>query len=97
MVFALLAVAVPVTSLLASGPARPIGVAVVASAAGPIALGAVVYALLARPEEWPDLRYGVWIALAGAVLAWVGSWLSLRDESTPGATPPDVPRRPAPG
>ena len=42
------------------------------------------------------LRAGAWLALAGALLAWVGSWLSMRDESTPGAAPPDLPRRPAP-
>jgi hypothetical protein len=42
------------------------------------------------------LRYGAWVALAGALIAWVGSRLSLRDESTPGAPAPGIPRRPAP-
>ena len=44
----------------------------------------------------PGHDVGVWVALAGAVLAWVGSWLSLRDDTTPGAVAPDLPRRPAP-
>ena len=35
--------------------------------------------------------HGAWLALAGAVIAWVGSWLTLRDESTPGAVAPDIP------
>ena len=39
---------------------------------------------------------GDWLAIAGAIIAWVGSWLSLRDESTPGAKPPDLERLPAP-
>ena len=43
-----------------------------------------------------DLRYGAWLALAGAVIAWVGSWLSMRDDSTPGAVAPDIPQRPLP-
>jgi hypothetical protein len=48
------------------------------------------------PPDDRSLRFGAWLALTGAVIAWVGSWLSLRDESTPGAVAPDVPRRPAP-
>jgi hypothetical protein len=79
IVFGLLALAVPVTSLTTSGPAKSIGTAVLASAFGWIA---IVLALVATD----------WVALAGAIVAWVGSWLSLRDESTPGAAPPDVPR-----
>ena len=47
-------------------------------------------------QLFDDPGLGVWLGLAGALLAWVGSWMSLRDESTPGAAPPDVPRRPAP-
>jgi hypothetical protein len=81
--FALLALAVPVVSLTTKGPAKSIGTAVLASAFGWIA---IVLALIA----------GDWLALAGSILAWVGSWLSMRDESTPGAAAPDVPRLPAP-
>ncbi|HEY6892412.1 MAG TPA: hypothetical protein VI300_31695 [Solirubrobacter sp.] len=94
---ALPAVAVPVVSLLASGPAKPIAAAVLAGALGWIAVLLVAFRLLDPPGGNLDLRYGAWLALAGAVLAWVGSWLSLRDESTPGAVAPDVPARPIPG
>ncbi|WP_028064200.1 hypothetical protein [Solirubrobacter soli] len=96
LIAAALAIAVPVVSLIASGPARAIGAAALASAVGWIGIALVLYALVSAPEDWPDLRAGAWLALAGAVLAWVGSWLSMRDETTPGAAAPDVPRRPAP-
>jgi hypothetical protein len=88
---ALLALAVPVVSLATRGPAASVGTAVVASAFGWIAIVIVAIELLAGHRET-----GVWLALAGSILAWVGSWLSLRDESTPGAVAPEVPRRPAP-
>jgi hypothetical protein len=93
---ALLAIAVPVVSAAASGPAKPIAVAVLASALGWIAVLLVVFRLLELPDGFGELRYGAWLALAGALIAWIGSWMSMRDESTPGAVPPDVPRRPAP-
>jgi hypothetical protein len=32
----------------------------------------------------------------GALIAFAGAFGALKDESTPGAVPPDVPRRPAP-
>ncbi len=91
--FAALALAVPLVSLLTRGPAKSIGTAVLAGAFGWIPIVLVAYELLAADG---GIRYGAWIALAAAVVAWVGSWLSLRDESTPGATGPDLPRLPAP-
>jgi hypothetical protein len=92
------AVAVPLVALTASGPAKPIAIAVIASAVGWIAVLLVGYRLLDQPgpNEFVALRYGAWLGLVGALTAWVGSWLSMRDESTPGAVAPDVPRRPAP-
>ena len=80
-----LALAVPVSALVAKGPAKPIAVALLASAFGWIA---VILALFRLPDEW--------LPLVAALVAWVGAWLSLRDESTPGAAAPDVPVRPAP-
>jgi hypothetical protein len=91
---ALLAIAVPVVSLLTRGPAKPVAVAVLASALGWIAILLVGLELLLAPVV--GLRHGAWLALVGAVIAWVGSWLSMRDESTPGALAPEIPRRPAP-
>ena len=49
-----------------------------------------------RRRDGPG-RYGIWLALAGALIAWIGSWLTMRDESTPGASRrPTCRRRPAP-
>ena len=92
---ALLAIAVPVVTLATKGPAKSIGTAVIASALGWLAILLVLIRIGFPPDDL-DLRSGVWLALAGSILAWVGSWLSLRDDSTPGAVAPDVPRRPAP-
>jgi len=89
---ALLAIAVPVVSLVTKGPAASIATAVLASAFGWMAIVLVAIELLTHD----DIAVGAWLALTGSILAWVGSWLSLRDESTPGAVPPAVPRRPAP-
>jgi hypothetical protein len=90
-VLALIAIAVPVVSLTTKGPAASIGTAVVASAVGWIAIVLVVIELLVGYTNT-----GAWVALAGSILAWVGSWLSMADESTPGAVAPDIPVRPAP-
>jgi hypothetical protein len=92
---ALLAVAVPVISATTRGPAKPVAIEVIASAIGWLAVLLVAIRLVFPPDDL-SLRYGAWLALAGALIAWIGSWMSLRDESTPGAVPPDVPRRPAP-
>jgi hypothetical protein len=93
---ALLAITVPIVSLASSGPAKPVAAEVIASAFGWIAVVLVAFRLLELPDGFYSLSYGGWLALAGALIAWVGSWMSLRDESTPGAVAPDVPRRPAP-
>jgi hypothetical protein len=92
----LLAIVVPVSSLLANGPAKPIAVAVLAGALGWIAVVLVIFRLVDSPTDGLELRYGAWVGLAAALIAWIGSWLALRDESTPGAVAPDVPCRPAP-
>ena len=86
----LLALSVPVTTLATRGPAKSIAAAVLASAFGWIGL------VLALVRVLDDASTGNWLARAGAALAWVGSWLSMRDDSTPGAVAPDIPRRPAP-
>ena len=66
------------------------------------AIFTVVNAVLLRPLPFPNsnelvaVKYGAWIGLAGAVLALVGSWLAMADDTTPGAVPPQLPVRPAP-
>ena len=86
--FGLLFLAVPVTSVATSGPAKAVAVAVLASGFGWIPLLITLLQLL--------LGDGGWVSPLAALVGWVGSWLSLRDESTPGAKTPDVPRRAAP-
>jgi hypothetical protein len=93
---ALLAIAVPIISTTSRGPAKPIGIQVIGSAIGWIAVLLVVVRLIFPPGDHLGPALGAWIGLAGALVAWIGSWLALRDESAPGATSPDVPRRPAP-
>jgi hypothetical protein len=90
IVLGLLALAVPVVSLITNGPAKSIGTAVLASAFGWIGI------VLALVRVLDDADPGDWIVLAGSVLAWVGRWYAMRDDSTPGSKPPVVPRRPAP-
>jgi hypothetical protein len=80
--------AVPVVSVATSGPAKAVAAAVVASAFGWIPVLITVIELV--------FGDGGWVSPLAAAVGWVGSWLSLRDESTPGAVAPDVPRRPAP-
>jgi hypothetical protein len=88
ILFALLFIAVPVVTLATAGPAKSIGTAVLASAFGWIAplIGLIELAF----------GDGGWVTPLAAAVGWVGAWLSMRDESTPGAAVPDVPRRPAP-
>jgi len=88
--FALLFLAVPLSTLLTRGPAKSIGTAVLASAFGWIAVVLVLFRLVFVPDGF-DVAAGAWVALAGALVGWVGSWLSMRDESTPGAKAPVVP------
>jgi hypothetical protein len=95
---ALLAIGVPVTSALARSPAKPVAFALLATVAGFLAVLLVLYRIVNQPgsNAVVTVKAGAWIGLAGAVLAFAGSWLALADDSTPGAVPPQVPRRPAP-
>jgi hypothetical protein len=96
--FALPAIGVPISAALSKGPAAPVAFTVIASCASFLAVLLVLFRLLDQPgsNELVAVRYGAWIGLAGAVLAFVGSWLAMADEHTPGAVPPQLPVRPAP-
>jgi hypothetical protein len=95
---ALLAIALPVVTAGASGPAKPVAFGVLSSVGSILALLLVLYHLLNQPgpNDVVGLRYGAWLGLAAAVVMLAGCWGAMRDERTPGATPPNVPRRPAP-
>jgi uncharacterized membrane protein len=95
---ALPAIGVPVSAALSKGPATPVAFALIASCASALAVLLVLFRLIDQPgsNELVTVEYGAWIGLAGAVLAFAGSWLALADEHTKGVAPPQVPVRPAP-
>jgi hypothetical protein len=92
------AIGVPVSAALSKGPAVPVAFTVVASTASFLAVLLVLFRLLNQPgsNELVAVEYGAWIGLAGALLAFVGSWRAMADEHTPGAAPPQLTVRPAP-
>ena len=92
---ALAAIAIVVVTATASGPAKPVASTVVATVATGIALLLVLFRALDPPQDFVRC-YGVWLGLAVAVLMFVASFAAMHDERTPGAVPPDVPRRPTP-
>jgi hypothetical protein len=95
---ALLAIALPVVTAAASGPAKPVAFGVLGSVGSILAVLLILYRLLNQPgpNDVVVLRYGAWLGLLAALLMLGGCWAAMRDERTPGATPPNVPRRPAP-
>jgi hypothetical protein len=93
---ALLAIALPVVTAGASGPAKPVAFAVLSSVGSILAVLLVLWRLVDAPGDHLELRYGAWIGLGAAVVMLAGCWAAMRDDRTPGATPPNVPRRPAP-
>jgi hypothetical protein len=93
---AVTAIAIVVVTATSLGPAKPVGSTVVATVASTIAVLLVLWRLLDLPDFVSTRRYGVWLGLAATLLMFVASWAAMHDERTPGAVPPDVPRRPAP-
>jgi hypothetical protein len=93
---ALVAVALVVVTATARGPAKPVAFAVLTPCAGLLATLLVLFRLLDPPKGFYELRYGAWLGLAAALLVLVGGSLALKDDRTPGALPPDIPRRPTP-
>jgi len=95
---ALLAIAVPIVTAVARGPAKPIAFDILASCGGVLAVLLIVFRLIAQPgnDALIAVKGGAWIGLAGALIALAGAWWAMADERAPGAAPPRVPRRPAP-
>ncbi len=80
---AAVAIALTIAAAGARGPALLVALGVLTTVFG--LLGALLC-----------LIAGSVLGLAGALTVFVGGLLSLKDESTPGAVAPDLPRRPAP-
>ena len=93
---ALLAIALPVVTALAAGPAKPVAFSVLATVGSALAVLLVLWRLVDAPGEGLAVHYGAWLGLAVALLMFVASFAAMHDERTPGAVPPDLPRRPAP-
>ena len=90
------AIALVDVTALARGPAKPIASAVIATLASTIAVLLVLWRVLDPPRSSYTRHYGVWLGLAVTLIMLVASWWAMHDERTPGAVPPDLPRRPAP-
>jgi hypothetical protein len=95
---ALVAIGVPVTAATTTSPAKPIAFAILGTVFSALAVVLILYRIANQPGSNAIIavKPGAWIGLAGAVIALVGSYLAMADEHTPGATPPDIPIRPAP-
>jgi Ca2+/H+ antiporter len=93
---AVLAIALVVVTATARGPAKPVAFTVIATVASAIAVPLALWRALDPPQDFYASRYGAWLGLAATVLMFVASFAAMRDDRTPGAVPPDVPRRPAP-
>jgi hypothetical protein len=93
---ALVAVALVVVTATARGPAKPVAFTVLTTLAGLLATLLALFRVLVPPHGFLELRYGAWLGLAAALLILVGGFLAMKDDRTPGAVPPDVPRRPTP-
>jgi hypothetical protein len=93
---ALVAVALVVVTAVSSGPAKPVALAVLSTVTSAIAVLLALFRTIAPPHGYLERCYGVWLGLAVTLLMLVFSFLALKDDRTPGAVPPDLPRRPAP-
>ncbi len=93
---ALVAIALVVVTATASGPAKPVAFTVISTVASTIAVLLALFRALAPPHGYLERCYGVWLGLAVTLLMLVFSFLTMKDDRTPGAVPPDLPRRPVP-
>jgi hypothetical protein len=93
---ALTAIALVVVTATSSGPARPVALAVISTVSSTVAVLLALFRAIAPPHGYLERCYGVWLGLAVTLLMLVFSFLALKDDRTPGAVPPDLPRRPAP-
>jgi hypothetical protein len=93
---ALVAIALPVVTAVASGPAKPVTFTVLTTLAGLPATLLAAWRLIDSPAGGLTPRYGAWIGLAAALAMLLGGWWSMKDERSPGVALPQIPRHPAP-
>jgi prepilin signal peptidase PulO-like enzyme (type II secretory pathway) len=79
---AVVALVLVLSTLAERSTALPVAAAVWSTLFGLLAVIAAVVRVLERPHHATSLCAGTWLALAGAVLIFVGSWESMRDERT---------------
>lgn len=94
------ALALAITTLTRSGPALPVGLAVMSTATGVLATLAILVRLVLQPglgigagNADVDLRWPVLLALLSAVAIAVGGWRAMADERTDGAESREQRRR----
>jgi hypothetical protein len=90
------ALALTVATLTERSTALPVAAAVWGTLLGFLGTVAAVVRLLERPAHSFSLCSGAWLALVGALMVMVGSWLSMRDERPRLYPPPDIAPRQAP-
>jgi hypothetical protein len=90
------AIALVLVTATARGPAKPVAFSVISTVTSGIAVLLALWRLLDPPQGYYTRHYGVWLGLAATLLMFGASFAAMHDERTPGAVPPDVPRRPAP-
>jgi hypothetical protein len=82
MIAALGALVLVLTTITERSTAFPVAAAVWSTLFGLIGVIAAVVRVLERPDAATSLCAGAWLALAGTVLIFAGSWQSMRDERT---------------
>jgi hypothetical protein len=93
---AAVAIALVLVTAWARGPAAPVAFSVISTLTAAVAVLLVLWRLIDPPNGFATREGGAWMGLVATLLMFVASWAALHDERTPGAVPPDVPRRPAP-
>jgi drug/metabolite transporter (DMT)-like permease len=85
-----------VSNLMERTTAVPVAAAVWTVLFGLVAIVAAVVRLLERPDHVTGVRSGAWLALAGAVLIFLGAWRSMWDERRSLYEPASPEPRPGP-
>jgi len=82
VIAALSALVLALTTITERSTAFPVASAVWSVLFGLIGVIAAIVRVLERPDSATSLCAGAWLALAGTILIFAGSWQSMRDERT---------------